>query len=98
MKTTKAKTPKKSRAQLEQELFDVSAQLIHHHHFVHREIDKFSTDGMMQGSSVILQLRDLSGCRKIEPIAIRNGLSPETIACLKKDIERSFEYATEFKP
>jgi hypothetical protein len=40
-------------------------------------------------SVVILRLTALGGREVIEPVAIRDGLSDETIAQLKKDIERT---------
>lgn len=45
--------------------------------------DKFTA------SAVILRLTALGGREVINPVAIRDGLSDETIAQLRKDIERT---------
>ena len=50
------------------------------------------------GSGVVLSLTKVGGEEAFEPVMICNGLSKETIAALKADLARSFNYATEMKP
>jgi len=75
----------------------LEAQLVHNYHFSEANVDKCSTDRLM-GSAVIIQLTTLYGKKLIEPTAIRNGLSTETIESLKDDFRRSYDEAIEFKP
>ena len=95
------KSEKKSKAQriteLELLLKEAKAQHIHRHHFASTTLDKFSTDKFM-GSGVVLSLTLIGGKELFEPVMICNGLSKETIAALKADLVRSFNYATELKP
>lgn len=95
------KTEKKTKAQriaeLEQKLEEAKAHHIYRHHFASKDLDKFSTDKLM-GSGVVLSLTLVGGRELFEPVMIRNGLSKETIAALKADLVRSFNYATELKP
>ena len=86
-------------ADLQRKLRDAEAHQIHRYHFASKEVEAFNMDRFM-GSSVIIEItaegkkRDYS----MGPVAIRNGLSPETIKAIKADLKRSFDYATEFKP
>lgn len=84
-------------ADLRRELREAKAMAVHNYHFASKEIEKLSIDRCM-GSAVILELTLLGGKKGVEPVAIRNGLSAETIAAIKADLKRSFEWATEFKP
>lgn len=52
-----------------------------------RDIDK--ADDRLMGSAVIVTLTALGGREIAAPFAIRDGLSPNTIACLKADIART---------
>jgi len=52
----------------------------------------------LHGSAVILELTALGGRKIIEAVAIRDGLSPATIAAIQKDLCRSFELATLVNP
>lgn len=76
---------------------ELKAQLVHQYHFASKELDKLGTDRMM-ASSVILSLKSLGGLKTCGPVAIRNGLSKETIEAIKADLKRSYEEAIEFKP
>lgn len=60
-------------------------------------LDKLDTDRFI-GSGLIVTVAYLSGEQAFEPVMICNGLSKETIAALKADLVRSFNYATEMKP
>ena len=84
-------------AELEEELEEAKAYHIYRHHFASKALDKFSTDKLM-GSGVVLSLTLIGGKELFEPVMICNGLSKETIAALKADLVRSFNYATEMKP
>lgn len=84
-------------ARLQRELREAKAMAVHNYHFASKEIDKLSIARCM-GSVVILELTLPGGKKGVEPVAIRNGLSTATIAAIKADLKRSFEYATEFKP
>ena len=91
------KTKAQRIAELEQKLEEVEAYHIYRHHFASKALDRFSTDKLM-GSGVVLSLTLLGGKELFEPVMICNGLSKETIAALKADLVRSFNYATELKP
>ena len=83
--------------QLERKNQELQAQLAYQHHFVSNNLDSLNID-KMTGSAVILELRVLGGAESIGPVAIRDGLSDETIAAIKVDLARSFELCTVFKP
>lgn len=83
--------------ELEQKLEEAEAYHIYRHHFASKALDRFSTDKLM-GSGVVLSLTLVGGKELFEPVLICNGLSKETIAALKADLVRSFNYATEMKP
>ena len=91
------KTKAQRIAELEQKLEEAKAYHIYRHHFASKTLDKFSTDKLM-GSGVVLSLTLIGGKELFEPVMICNGLSKETIAALKADLVRSFNYATEMKP
>jgi hypothetical protein len=88
MKTTKPVKP--TRQQLERQILELESQLAHRYRFAELEIDKASTAKMM-ASGVLLQLTALGGREIINPVVIRDGLSPETIAAIKADLHRSYE-------
>ena len=91
--------PKKSEllAKLQRENKELKAQLVHAYHFACKDIDAMSMDRCM-GSAVILELTSLGGNKNVGPVAIRNGLSPDTIKAIKDDLRSSYEEAIEFKP
>ena len=95
------KTEKKTKAQhlveLERKLFVAQAPQSYRHHFASKALDRLNTDKVM-GSGLIVTVTHLSGEQAFEPVMICNGLSKETIAALKADLARSFNYATEMKP
>ena len=94
MKVKKVKGP--SKAELQRKVLELTAQLASTYHFADATLDK-AGDSLM-GSGALLQLSALGGRELINPVVIRDGLSPETIAALRKDILRSYEGATMFKP
>lgn len=95
MKPTKAASPTK--AVLKRKVKELEAQLVHQYHFAEAQIDKACIK-RTAGSAVILELTYLGGHKVIEPVAIKDGLSEETIAAIKADLRRSYEMATMFKP
>lgn len=95
MKTNKP--AKKTRAQLERQILELESQLSHRYGFAVGEIDKASTTRMM-GSGVLLQLSAIGGKDIINPVMIKDGLSPETIDAIKGDLIRSHELANLFAP
>lgn len=84
-------------AELERKLIEANALQVHQHHFASAELDKVSTD-KLHASAVILTLTTLGGRVTIGPVAIRQGLSAETIAAIRADLVRSYEDAIVFKP
>lgn len=83
--------------ELERKLGEALAGQAHVYHFASTEINKASTKHL-SASGVILTLTVLGGRKVFKPILIRDGLSNETIAALKKDMIRSYDLATLFKP
>lgn len=69
----------------------------HQYHFAELAVSKMTTKAFM-GSSVILTLESLAGTVLVEPVSIRDGLSDELILALRRDLYRSYELATMFKP
>lgn len=95
MNTNKPK--RQTRADLQREVKELRAQLVHQYHFASAGIARASTDHFM-GGGVLLELTGLGGRTVIEPVVIRDGLSADTIAALQRDLARSYQRAIEFKP
>lgn len=95
MKPTKPKKP--TRKDLEHQVLELKAQLACAYAQASRDIEKSGTDHMM-ASGVLLQLTALGGREIIKPVVILDGLSDETIEALRKDLIRSYELATAYKP
>jgi hypothetical protein len=76
---------------------ELKAQLSHVYAFADASIEKASTEHL-RASGALIQITALGGREIIPPVVIKDGLSPETIACLRRDLVRSFELATAFKP
>ncbi|MEJ5084958.1 hypothetical protein [Brucella pseudogrignonensis] len=91
----KQKKAKQTKADLRRKVTELTAQLASTYHFADAELHK---SGGLMGSGVLLQLTALGGREIINPVVIRDGLSPATIAAIRADIERSFETAIAFKP
>tara|TARA_R110000868_G_scaffold322391_9_gene583322 strand:- start:3119 stop:3418 length:300 start_codon:yes stop_codon:yes gene_type:complete len=79
---------KKSYRILEQELFDLRAQLSHTYNLSYKKLSDASQD-KLYASGVVLQLTALGGREIIPPVLIRDGLTLETINQLRYEIERS---------
>lgn len=86
-----------TRADLLRKIDELEAQQAGILHFADIGLAKAGTDKMM-GSAVIVRLHTLGGSEITPTFAIRDGLSPETIAALRKDIARSWELATMYVP
>ena len=93
MKSKKPKGPTK--IELVRKLKEMEAQLASTYHFASVNLPKAEGLG---GSAVILELTALGGRELIHPVAIRGGLSPDTISAIRRDIARSFDEAVLFKP
>lgn len=98
MTKPKPKQTKQARiAELERKLAEAMAGQAHVYHFASATMDKASTNHLM-ASGVILTLTVLGGRQVFEPVLIRDGLSPETIAAIKADMLRSYDLAVMHKP
>ena len=86
-----------TKADLQRKVKELEAQLAHQYHFAACTIDKAGARHCT-GSAVILELTFLGGTKVINPVAIKDGLSAETIAALKADLKRSYDLTVEFKP
>jgi len=75
---------------LKRENLELKASTGAAHVHQHRNIKNASTDKLM-GSGCLLEISGIGGKLLIEPIMISDGLSPETIAAIQKDIKRSLE-------
>lgn len=90
-----AKQPTK--AQLTRKVKELEAQLSASYHFADLQLAAMAKKSYM-GSAVVVELFALGGAELVIPMAIRDGLSPETIAALRADVRRSYEQAIAFKP
>ncbi len=84
-------------AELQRKLTEAEAYHIHRLHFFSAELDKFTTK-KLAGSAVVITLKVLGGKLSTDPVAISNGLSDDTIAAIRRDLLRSYEERSQFKP
>jgi len=91
------KTAKPTKALLQARIKDLDAQLASSAHFLDIELEKACVSSLA-GSGVVLELRLLGGKTLGVPCFIRDGLSKETIASLRRDLATTYELATVFKP
>lgn len=91
----KTKKPKVTKAQLQRKVLELEANLACTYYFADAYLSK---ERSYVGSGVLLQLSAIGGKELIPPVMILDGLSPETIAAIRKDLARSYELATIFKP
>jgi len=96
MKAKQAKAAQRI-AELERQLLEARAGQAHVYYTAEGSLDAAGMD-RLKGSGVVLTLSGLGGAEICKPVLIRDGLSAETIAALKRDIARSFIEATAFKP
>ena len=92
---TEKKKKGPTKAELARKLKETEAQLACSYHFASATLERA---GNLAASAVVVELTALGGRQLITPVAIRGGLSAETIAALRKDIARSWDESTEFKP
>ena len=90
------KIKKPSRQELEGQIKELKSQLVHQYHFASVGIQKAGKE--FTASAVILELTALGGRKLVEPVAIKDGLSEESIAALLKDLERSYKLAIAWTP
>jgi len=76
---------------LKQKVIDLEAQMIHRYAFACKEIEK--AGNVLTASAAVLSITALGGKEIVAPVAIRDGLSIETIEAIKKDLQRSYEQA-----
>jgi hypothetical protein len=79
---------KKTKAQLKTELTDLKAQSYSTAYFSHCNLHKAGKD-YAGGSAVIISIKGLGNQFIIDPVAIRGGLSKDTIEAIKRDIAAS---------
>lgn len=93
------KKPSKAKAEaavLRRKVAELEAQLSSSYHFASVTLNDAADK--MQGGAVILRLTALGGRELIVPVAIKNGLSAESVAALRADIARSYDHAIELAP
>jgi hypothetical protein len=83
-------TPKKTNAQLQRQIIELQAQMRHSHVSALSEINKCGDS--LFSSAAVLQITGLGGRVILGPISIANGLSENTIQCIKDDIKLSMQY------
>lgn len=93
----KIKPKKPTRAELVRKILELNAQLIHVYHFADQYLDNIRP-GSYVGSGVLLQLSAIGGREIIPPVMIKDGLSTETIAAIRRDLARSYAEMTVFQP
>lgn len=86
-----------TKADLQRKVKELEAQLAHQYFFATQGLNKAGKQHCM-ASAVILELTFLGGTKVIDPVAIKDGLSDETIAAIKADLKRSYDSTVEFKP
>lgn len=92
-----AKTKRPTYQELARQNMELRAQLAFNYAAASKDIDGASTRHM-KSSGVLLQIHALGGREIVKPVLVRDGLSDDTIAALKKDFRLSWELATVAKP
>lgn len=88
--------PKQTKADLQRRVMELESQLASRAAAASAELGK--AGDVLMGSAVILHLVALGGREIVAPVAIRDGLSAETIAAIRADLRRSYDLATLHKP
>lgn len=94
---THAAPKPRTRAQLARQVKELEAQLSAAYHFAAHDLRNMAKRDF-RASAVIVEVTALGGAQLLKPIAIRDGLSKETLDALHADILRSYASAVEFKP
>jgi hypothetical protein len=84
------KTKKPSYAQLQRQVLELTAGLSAVHKCALLGLKKAST-ATRTGSGVVLHLSAVGGASIVDPVMIRDGLSPDTLEALARDIQRSLD-------
>lgn len=84
-----AKTKQLTREDLARKLREFRALSNAAHGAAYRAIDKAGTPNLA-ASALIVHMVALGGREVVEPVAIADGLSADTIAAIKRDIARSY--------
>ena len=90
------KTLQTENANLARRVMELEAQLASTCAHASREVEK--AGDLLMASAAVLTISALGGRVIVKPVAIRDGLSPATIAALKADLARSYDLATMTKP
>lgn len=91
-----AKNKQPTVADLKRKILELEGSIASSYYYAHGEVAKASTDHMM-ASGVVVSITALGGRQVMRPVVIRDGLSPETVAAIQRDLQRSYEQATQFK-
>lgn len=86
----------KTKAQLQQSVIDLGAQLAYRYKAASLEIDKAGE--ALFASAAVLRITALGGLELVAPVAIRDGLSKETIEAIRRDLQRSYDGAIGKRP
>lgn len=86
-----------TKKQLERQVKELKAQLAGSYKYAHDKVGD-AGERQMMASGVMIELTALGGREIINPIVIRDGLSPETIQAIRDDIIRSYKQAVSIKP
>lgn len=84
-------------AELERKLVEANGQHAYVYAYASDAVEKASTDHLT-ASGVVLTLTALGGREIVKPVVIRDGLSAETIAAIRKDLRRSYDLAVKLVP
>jgi hypothetical protein len=83
-------------AELERKLVESQSGQPIRLHLAYRGIEAGGENDLM-GSGVVISMTVIGGRQLCEPFLVRDGLSAETIAAIKTDIQRSYALATMYK-
>lgn len=83
---------KQTREQLEQRIKDLEAQLPSTYRSAKNAMNK--AGDALTASAAVITISAFGGRTIVQPVAILDGLSKETIECIKNDIQRSLDYVT----
>jgi hypothetical protein len=94
MKNKQTKVAKVTRAALKRQILELRAQMPSAIFHAERDLGVLSIEQLM-GSGVVLQMTHIGGKQALTPVMIRDGLSPGTIAAIRKDLKRSNDQVLE---
>lgn len=91
-----AKRTTPTRAELERRITDTESQLIHRLADAADALD--GAGDRLMASAAVLSITALGGRVIVDPVAISDGLSADTIAAIRADLARTFEKRTARRP